>query len=67
MVIAPRRAWWPHARLAVPGQSASAQHATAERVGATLSEAAASHFVYLSQPEAVATLIAQAAADAADR
>jgi pimeloyl-ACP methyl ester carboxylesterase len=44
-----------------------AQHAMAERVRATLSEVAASHSVYLSQPEAVATLIAQAAAGAADR
>jgi hypothetical protein len=37
------------------------------RIGATLSEVAASHSVYLSQPEAVATLIAQAAAGAAER
>ena len=44
-----------------------AQHAMAEKVGATLSEVAASHSVYLSQPEAVATLIAQAAAGAAER
>jgi len=44
-----------------------AQHAMAERAGATLSEVAASHSVYLSQPEAVATLIAQAAAGAAER
>lgn len=44
-----------------------AQHAMAERVGATLSEVAASHSVYLSQPETVATLIAQAAAGAAER
>jgi pimeloyl-ACP methyl ester carboxylesterase len=44
-----------------------AQHAMASRVGATLSEVAASHSVYLSQAEAVATLIAQAAAGAADR
>jgi len=44
-----------------------AQHAMAERLGATLSEVAASHSVYLSQPEAVATLIAQAAAGAAER
>jgi pimeloyl-ACP methyl ester carboxylesterase len=44
-----------------------AQRAMAGRVGATLSEVAASHSVYLSQPEAVATLIAQAAAGAADR
>ena len=45
----------------------SAQHAMASRAGATLSEAAASHSVFLSQPETVATLIAQAAAGAADR
>ena len=44
-----------------------AQHAMAEKIGATLTEVAASHSVYLSQPEAVATLIAQAAADAATR
>ena len=44
-----------------------AQHAMAEKVGATLSQVAASHSVYLSQPEAVATLIAQAAAGAAER
>jgi pimeloyl-ACP methyl ester carboxylesterase len=40
----------------------SAQHAMAERIGATVSEVAASHSVYVSQPDAVATLIAQAAA-----
>ena len=34
----------------------------AERVGAIVSEADASHSVYVLQPEAVATLIAQAAA-----
>jgi pimeloyl-ACP methyl ester carboxylesterase len=45
----------------------SAQHTMAGRIGATVSEAAASHSVYVSQPEAVATLIAQAAAGAADR
>src|SRR5260221_9164843 len=44
-----------------------AQHAMAEKAGATLSEVAASHSVYLSQPEAVATLLAQAAAGAAER
>src|SRR5258708_26402710 len=43
-----------------------AQHAMAEKAGATLSEVAASHSVYLSQPEAVAPLIAQAAAGAAE-
>src|SRR5580693_3334396 len=40
----------------------SAQHAMAGRIDATLSEVAASHSVYVSQPEAVATVIAQAAA-----
>src|SRR5260221_4991859 len=44
-----------------------AQHAMAEKVGATLSEVAASHSVYLSQPEAVATLLTQAAAGARGR
>jgi pimeloyl-ACP methyl ester carboxylesterase len=38
-----------------------AQHAMAARIGATVSEVAASHSVYVSQPEAVATFIAQAA------
>ncbi len=45
----------------------SAQHAMAGRIGASVSEVAASHSAYLSQPEAVATLIVQAAAGAADR
>ena len=45
----------------------SAQHAMADRIDATLSEVAASHSVYVSQPETVATLIAQAAAGAANR
>jgi pimeloyl-ACP methyl ester carboxylesterase len=40
----------------------SAQHAMASRIDATLSEVAASHSVYVSQPEAVATVIEQAAA-----
>ncbi|MCW2506116.1 MAG: pytH1 [Actinomycetia bacterium] len=44
-----------------------AQHAMAERAGAILSEVAASHSVYVSKPEAVATLIAQAAAGVAER
>jgi pimeloyl-ACP methyl ester carboxylesterase len=44
-----------------------AQHTMAERIGATVSEVAASHSVYVSQPEAVASLIAQAAAGATDR
>ena len=39
-----------------------AQRAMAERAGARVSEVAASHSVYLSQPEAVAALIKQAAA-----
>jgi hypothetical protein len=39
----------------------------AGNLGATVAEVAASHSVYLSQPEAVATVIAQAAAGAADR
>ena len=39
-----------------------AQHSMADRIGATVSEVAASHSVYVSQPEAVATIIAQAAA-----
>ena len=42
----------------------SAQHAMAGRIDATLSEVAASHSVYVSQPEAVATVITQAAAGA---
>ena len=41
-----------------------AQHTMAQRIGATVSEVAGSHAVYVSQPEAVATLIAQAAAGA---
>jgi hypothetical protein len=45
----------------------SAQHTVAERIGATVSEIAASHSVYVSQPEAVATFIAQAAVGPADR
>jgi len=39
----------------------------AERAGASVSQVAASHSVYLSQPEAVATLIAQGAAGIAER
>jgi len=39
-----------------------AQRAMAERAGASVSEVAASHSVYLSQPEAVAALIKRAAA-----
>jgi pimeloyl-ACP methyl ester carboxylesterase len=41
-----------------------AQHTMAGRIGATVSEVAASHSVYVSQPEAVATVIAQAAGPA---
>jgi len=44
-----------------------AQRTMAERIGATVSEVAASHSVYVSQPEAVATLIARAAAEVASR
>jgi len=40
----------------------SAQQTMADRIGATVTEVAASHSVYVSQPEAVATVIAQAAA-----
>ncbi|WP_329261248.1 alpha/beta hydrolase [Streptomyces sp. NBC_01478] len=39
-----------------------AQHQMAERAGATVTEAAGSHAVYVSQPAAVADLIKQAAA-----
>jgi len=39
-----------------------AQRAMAERAGATVTETSGSHSVYLSQPQAVATLIRQAAA-----
>ena len=39
----------------------SAQRAMAERTGATVTEVAASHSVYVSQPNAVASLIKQAA------
>jgi pimeloyl-ACP methyl ester carboxylesterase len=38
-----------------------AQRAMAERAGATVAETPASHSVYLSQPQAVADLIRQAA------
>jgi pimeloyl-ACP methyl ester carboxylesterase len=40
-----------------------AQRAMSERAGARVAEVAASHSVFLSQPEAVAALIRQAAAD----
>src|SRR5262249_6381203 len=43
-----------------------AQHTMAERIGATVSEVAASHSLYLSQPEAVPTLTAQATTGPAD-
>ncbi|WP_406452207.1 alpha/beta hydrolase [Streptomyces sp. NBC_01622] len=39
------------------------QHQMAERAGATVAEAAGSHAIYVSQAEAVAELIKQAAAD----
>jgi len=39
-----------------------AQRTMASRIGATVTEVAASHSVYVSQPEVVASLIAQAAA-----
>ena len=44
-----------------------AQRTMAGRIGATQSEVTASHSVYVSQPATVATVIAQAAAGAADR
>jgi len=44
-----------------------AQRTMAGRIGATQSEVTASHSVYVSQPETVATFIAQAAAGAPDR
>ena len=45
----------------------SAQHTMASRIGASVSEAAASHSVYVSQPEAVAAIIVQAAAGHPDK
>ncbi|HJY55548.1 MAG TPA: alpha/beta hydrolase [Streptosporangiaceae bacterium] len=45
----------------------TAQRTMAGRIGATQSEVTASHSVYVSQPETVATFIAQAAAGAPDR
>jgi pimeloyl-ACP methyl ester carboxylesterase len=45
----------------------SAQHTMASRIGATVSEVAASHSVYVSQPEAVATVIVKAAAGLPDK
>ena len=44
-----------------------AQRTMAGRIGASQSEVTASHSVYVSQPETVATLIAQAAAGTAQR
>jgi pimeloyl-ACP methyl ester carboxylesterase len=44
-----------------------AQRTMAGRIGVTQSEVTASHSVYVSQPETVATVIAQAAAAAGDR
>ena len=46
---------------------AAAQAAMADRIGARVSQAAASHAVYVSQPEAVVAVIAEAAAQAAGR
>ena len=43
----------------------SAQHSMAERIGATVTEVNASHAVYVSQPDAVASLIKDAACGAA--
>ena len=43
----------------------SAQHSMAERIGATVTEVNASHAVYVSQPDAVASLIKDAARGAA--
>ena len=40
----------------------SAQRAMAERTGATVSEVPGSHAIYVSNPAAVAAVIAQAAA-----
>ena len=45
----------------------AAQAAMAERIGARVSQVAASHAVYVSQPEAVVSVIAEAAAQAAGR
>jgi hypothetical protein len=39
-----------------------AQRTMSQRIGSTVVEVTASHSVYVSQPEEVATLIAQAAA-----
>ncbi len=44
-----------------------AQRTMAGRIGATVSVVAASHSVYVSQPEAAAAVIAQAAAGAAEQ
>jgi pimeloyl-ACP methyl ester carboxylesterase len=41
----------------------SAQHTMAKRIGAHVTEVEASHSVYVSQPETVATVIAQSAAE----
>lgn len=50
-------------RMIPPG----AQRTMADRIGARVSQAAASHAVYVSQPEAVVSVIAEAAAQAAGR
>jgi pimeloyl-ACP methyl ester carboxylesterase len=39
----------------------AAQHAMSERAGSSVTEVAASHAVYVSQPQAVASLIKEAA------
>jgi hypothetical protein len=39
----------------------AAQHAMSERAGSSVTEVAASHSVYVSQPQAVASLIKKAA------
>jgi pimeloyl-ACP methyl ester carboxylesterase len=44
-----------------------AQRRMATRAGATVAEAAGSHAIYISQPEAVAALIAKAATSVSPR
>ena len=51
----------PHRVLAAFTSPVTAQRAMAERAGSTTVEVAASHAVYVSQPEAVANLVRQAA------
>jgi hypothetical protein len=45
----------------------AAQRTMADRIGARVSQVAASHAVYVSQPETVVSVIAEAAAQAAGR